>query len=193
MSRLNRITTKAGDGGTTRLGDGTEVQKDHPRVEAMGTIDELNSALGILLAGSEPELPATVYAALAAVQHDLFDLGSELAVPGSPLFPDAALADVEAAAEALNADLPPLAEFVLPGGSPATAACHLARTICRRAERRLITLGHLSDTELRPELGRYLNRLSDLLFICCRCIQRGQHLPELQWDRDRRSTDEDAR
>jgi len=187
MSRLDRITTKAGDDGGTRLGDGTEVPKDHPRVEAMGTVDELNSALGVLLAAEPDALPTAVRAALAAVQHDLFDLGSELAVPGSPLFPDAALADVEAAAEALNADLPPLAEFVLPGGSPATAACHLARTICRRAERRVVALGREPGVELRPELARYLNRLSDLLFICSRCIQRGQDLPEVLWDRDRRS------
>lgn len=186
MSRLDRITTKAGDDGTTRLGDGAEVSKDHPRVEAMGSVDELNSALGVLLASDE--LPSPVRVALAAVQHDLFDLGSELAVPGSPLFPAVALADIEATAEALNADLPPLAEFVLPGGSQATAACHLARTICRRAERRLVSLSHLPDTELRPELAQYLNRLSDLLFICSRCIQRSQDLPELQWDRDRRDT-----
>jgi len=182
MSRIDRVTTKAGDSGNTQLGEGTSVAKDHPRVEALGTVDELNSALGVLLA--YPEVGEAVRDALEPVQHDLFDLGAELAIPGSSTLSTPAIVHVEEQVILLNRELPPLKEFVLPGGHPATAACHLARTVCRRAERRLITLGR-SET-LRPELIVYLNRLSDLLFIAARSIQRGQNLPELQWQRDRR-------
>lgn len=183
MSRIDRVTTKAGDSGNTQLAEGTVLSKDHPRVEALGSVDELNSALGMVLAYEA--VSGDVRKALEPVQHDLFDFGAELAVPGSVTLESPAITHVEEAITALNRKLPPLKEFVLPGGSPATAACHLARTICRRAERRLITLGR--EETLRPELIVYINRLSDLLFIAARCIQADQGLPELQWDRNRRA------
>jgi cob(I)alamin adenosyltransferase len=174
--RLSRIVTRTGDEGTTGLGDGTRVAKDAPRIAALGDIDELNSAIGWVLAGSPPH---AVSAALGAVQNDLFDLGGEVCIPGRTAMAAAHVARLESAIEALNAELPPLREFVLPGGTPAAAACHLARAVCRRAERSLVALAH-AETVSAVSL-QYVNRLSDLLFVCARTANRGAGAAEPQW------------
>jgi len=165
--RLSKIYTRTGDDGTTGLGDGTRVPKDSLRVEAYGSVDELNSVLGLLLTGT---LPDRVGECLAPVQHRLFDLGGELCVPGFALVQDYHVAELERALDALNEDLPPLKDFILPGGNVEAAHCHLARTVCRRAERRVATLAR--EEELNPEGLRYLNRLSDLLFVVARVLAR---------------------
>lgn len=165
-NRLSRIYTRTGDDGTTGLGDGTRVRKDDARVEAYGTVDELNSAIGVLLA--IPGLPAEVMSCLTEVQHDLFDLGGELCIPGHRMIGAQHVERLENALDAFNDSLPPLKEFILPGGGPAAAACHLARTIARRAERRVWTLKAAEPDKVSAEAAKYLNRLSDLLFILCR-------------------------
>jgi len=179
--RLSKITTRTGDRGDTGLGDGSRVSKDSPRVRALGELDELNSAIGVLLA-EEP--PADIAEALAEVQHDLFDLGGEISIPGHALLADQQVARLEATVEAWNAELPPLKEFILPGGTRAAAAAHLARTVCRRAERSLVELKEkekASDAALR-----YLNRLSDLLFIAGRRLNRAAGRSDIQWRHERR-------
>jgi cob(I)alamin adenosyltransferase len=166
-NRLTRIYTRTGDGGQTGLADGSRVAKDAPRVEAMGDIDELNSTLGVLLAEA---LPDDVRACLSGVQNDLFDLGGELSVPGHAILTDAHVTRLETALDGFNAALPALKDFILPGGSRAAALSHVARTVCRRAERRVVTL---AKTEAVPELAcPYLNRLSDLLFVLSRVLNR---------------------
>jgi len=177
--RLSRIYTRTGDDGSTGLGDGSRVPKDHLRVEAYGTVDELNSALGLLLAG---DLPAVVREALASVQHRLFDLGGELCVPGFALIAAGHVEALERSLDALNADLPPLKDFILPGGNLEAAHCHLARTICRRAERRVATVAR--QESLNPEGLRYLNRLSDLLFVIARVLARRNGGREVLWQKD---------
>ena len=174
--RLNRITTRSGDQGTTGLADGRRVPKTHARIDALGDVDELNSAIGIVLAHAGGTL---VGAILAQVQHRLFDLGAEIAVPGSTKLSDEDVAAIDAAVEQLNATLPPLREFVLPGGSPATAHCHLARAICRRAERALWRVH--ADEPLNAAGLRYLNRLSDLLFVAARTLARDEGGEEPLW------------
>lgn len=174
--RLSRIYTRTGDDGTTGLGDGTRVPKDHPRVEAYGTVDELNSALGVALAA---DLPADVRAALAPVQHELFDLGGELCIPGRQAIQEEQVAAVETALDGFNAELPPLKEFVLPGGTHAAALLHLARTICRRAERRTVALARTES--VNPLAIKYLNRLSDLLFVAARYANVSAQAPEILW------------
>ncbi len=174
--RLSRIVTRTGDGGTTGLGDGTRVAKDAARIAALGDLDELNSAIGCVLAEATP---LQVRAALGAAQNDLFDLGGEVCIPGRSARTEAHERDHEASVTALNAALPPLAEFVLPGGSRAAAACHLARTVCRRAERSLVALSH-SESVSAVSL-QYLNRLSDLLFVCARALNRAAGVAEAQW------------
>jgi cob(I)alamin adenosyltransferase len=183
-NRLSRIVTRTGDDGTTGLADGQRVRKDDARIEAFGTVDELNSVLGMLLASGP--LPAGMATLLLEVQHDLFDLGGELALPGTELITAAHIARLEQAVEAWNAPLPPLVEFVLPGGGIAATTCHLARTVCRRAERRGWTLAHAGS--VGPHTLRYLNRLSDLLFVLARVLARGQG-GELLWQRARGITD----
>jgi cob(I)alamin adenosyltransferase len=179
--RLSKIVTRTGDAGETGLGDGTRVAKDSPRIEAIGTVDELNSVLGVLLA--EP-LPDTITACLTDVQHDLFDLGGELSIPGHFAITDAHVTRVEAAVETFNADLAPLKEFILPGGSRAAALAHVARTVCRRAERLLV---HLAATQSVSERSRvYLNRVSDLLFVLARAINRAAGQPDVLWQKGRR-------
>ncbi len=180
-NRLSKIYTRTGDDGTTGLGDGTRVAKDDPRVEAYGTVDEANSAIGVVLAFDA--VPAAVRECLTDVQHDLFELGGELCIPGHSAVREDFIRRLEHQLDGLNADLPSLKEFILPGGSPAAAACHLARTIVRRAERRVYAL---SATEtVRPEALRYLNRLSDLLFVVARVVARAGHGTEILWQRDR--------
>lgn len=173
--RLSKIYTRTGDKGSTGLGGGVRVDKDHARVEAFGTVDELNSVIGMLLAC---ELPDAIRAVLDDVQNDLFDVGSELAQPGRELIPAAYVERLEQVLDGFNADLPPLKEFILPGGGVAAAHCHLARTVCRRAERRVVTLAR-SETINNDSL-RYLNRLSDLLFVLARVLARADR-GEVLW------------
>ena len=174
--RLTMIVTRTGDDGTTGLGDGARVGKDAPRIAAMGDLDELNSALGVVRAEA---LPPAVDSALARVQNDLFDLGGEVCIPGRSALREAHLEEIERAIEALRAPLPPLREFVLPGGTRAAAACHLARAVCRRAERSLVALSHRE--EVAPLGIRYLNRLSDLLFLAARSINAAAGAAEPMW------------
>ena len=173
--RLSKIVTRTGDAGTTGLGDGTRVAKDSARIDAIGGIDELNSTVGLLL--SEP-LPDDVAGCLTSVQHDLFDLGGELSIPGHAAVTDAHVTRLEEAVERFNADLGPLKEFILPGGTRAAALAHVARTICRRAERRIVLLG---TDEVPPELLAYVNRLSDFLFVVARAANRRAGVTELEW------------
>ena len=180
-NRLSKIYTRTGDEGTTGLGDGSRVPKDAPRVEAYGTVDEANSAIGVILgAGNVPE---TVRSCLTEVQHDLFELGGELCIPGHSAITQEFIDRLERDLDGFNADLPRLQEFILPGGGPAAAACHLARTIVRRAERRAFTLSGIED--VRPEVIRYLNRLSDLLFVVARVVARAENGTEVLWNRER--------
>jgi cob(I)alamin adenosyltransferase len=179
--RLSKITTRTGDRGDTGLGDGSRVSKDSPRVRALGELDELNSAIGVLLA-EEP--PADIAEALAAVQHDLFDLGGEVSIPGHTLLTDQQVAGLDATIEAWNAELPPLKEFILPGGTRSAAAAHLARTVCRRAERALVALGE--KEKIGEPARRYLNRLSDLLFIAGRRLNRHAGRTDVQWRHERK-------
>ena len=176
--RLTRIVTRTGDDGTTGLGDGSRVSKDAPRIALLGDLDELNSALGCVLA--EP-LPGTVREALQPVQQDLFDLGGELCIPGRTALRESQVQTLETRIATLNEALPPLKDFVLPGGPRAAAACHLARAIGRRAERSLVALGRAEPVS--PVARRYLNRLSDLLFVCARAIARESKAAEPIWTR----------
>ena len=174
--RLSSIVTRTGDAGTTGLGDGSRVAKDSPRIEAIGTVDELNSTLGVLLA--EP-LPDAVGTLLVAVQHDLFDLGGELAMPGHQALGEARVLALEAAVEQFNRVLPPLKEFILPGGNRTAALAHVGRTVCRRAERTLVALA-LNET-VSDTARRYLNRLSDLLFVVARTLNRSAGGSDVLW------------
>jgi len=180
-NRLSKIYTRTGDDGTTGLGDGTRVPKDGERVEAYGTVDELNSSLGVLLA--VPGLPAQVTATLIEVQHELFDMGGELCIPGHHVITAEHASRLEKALDGFNDSLPPLKEFILPGGGPAAASCHLARTIARRAERRVLTLSRVESVS--PEVVKYLNRLSDLLFVLARVLARHERGTEVLWRHDR--------
>ena len=175
--RLTKIYTRTGDDGTTGLAGGTRVAKDAPRVQALGDVDELNSAIGMLLA---EDLPEDLRTSLLAVQHDLLDLGGELCLPGHAIIDEAHVARLEGELEALNAALPSLADFVLPGGSRAAAASHLARTVCRRAERSLVALAHAENVP--PLLLQYLNRLSDLLFVAARALNRHAGRGDVLWE-----------
>ena len=178
--RLSKIYTRTGDAGTTGLGDGERASKTSERVDAMGDVDELNSLIGVLLSdGLGPELHDT----LLAVQHDLFDLGGEISIPGSALLPSTAVARLEDAIDHCNEKLPPLKEFILPGGSPTAAHCHLARTVCRRAERAVVALANAET--VNDALLEYINRLSDLLFVVARTLARQNGGEEILWDRSR--------
>jgi cob(I)alamin adenosyltransferase len=186
---LTRIYTKLGDGGETHLGDMSRVSKLHPRVEAYGTVDELNATLGVALL--QPDMPEKIIMWLRRVQNDLLDLGADLSVPGAAPNADGGQADtgrprlrvsaqytewLEGACDEVNATLAPLRSFVIPGGTPASAQLHVCRTVCRRAERRAIAA---RDEGANPEVVRYLNRLSDLLFILARAVNEGA---EPLWD-----------
>jgi len=181
-NRLSKIYTRTGDDGTTGLGDGARVPKEHLRVEAYGSVDEANSAIGLVLA--VPDLPEAVATCLTEVQHGLFDLGGELCIPGHRLITDADVTHLEQALDGFNDDLPPLKDFILPGGGPAAAACHLARTITRRAERRAWSLARAED--VAPQVTKYLNRLSDLLFVIARVLARHENGSEVLWRHERR-------
>lgn len=176
-NRLSRIYTRTGDQGSTGLGDGSRISKDSRRVEAIGQVDELNALLGIVLA--QTALPGPVAETLSEVQHQLFDLGGELCLPAHPVLEDRHIDWLEQQLDTLNAALPPLKEFILPGGSPAAAHCHHARTVCRRAERRLLSLS--AQETLNPAALAYLNRLSDLLFVMARTLARQEGGREVLW------------
>ena len=180
-NRLSKIYTKTGDDGTTGLGDGSRVAKDSMRVEAYGTVDEANSSIGLVLANGS--VPDNIRRCLTEVQHDLFDLGGELCIPGHEAIENHFIDRLEHDLDQLNADLPPLKDFILPGGGQAAAACHMARTIVRRAERRVNTLR--GNEVVRDEVIRYLNRLSDLLFVIARVLARIESGQEVIWDRER--------
>lgn len=177
--RLSRIYTRTGDDGSTGLGDGLRVPKEHLRVEAYGTVDEANSAVGMVLAVAA--LPADVVDCLTTVQHELFELGGELCMPGHRAITDSDVERLEQALDRFNEALPPLKEFILPGGGPAAAACHLARTVTRRAERRVWSLSRIEP--VAPEAARYLNRLSDLLFVVARVLARHESGSEVLWNK----------
>jgi cob(I)alamin adenosyltransferase len=178
-NRLSKIYTRTGDDGSTGLGDGTRVPKEGLRVEAYGTVDEANSAIGMVL--SIAVLPADVARCLTDVQHDLFDLGGELCIPGHRVILASHVERLERELDGFNDSLPPLKEFILPGGGPAAAACHVARTVCRRAERRCWSLARAEA--VAPETLQYLNRLSDLLFVIARVLARHETGSEVMWRR----------
>ncbi len=178
--RLSKITTRTGDDGSTGLADGSRINKAHVRIAALGSVDELNSQLGVLLTEA---LPADIRNALLHIQNDLFDLGGALAVLNQHLFAENNVARLDEQIAHYNADLPPLKEFILPGGSRAGALCHVARTLARRAERDLVLLSH--EEVLPHHTLAYLNRLSDLLFVLSRCINREQVATETLWQRDK--------
>ena len=182
-NRLSKIYTRTGDDGTTGLGDGSRVAKDDPRVDAYGTVDEANSAIGLVLATDVPE---GIEALLTSVQHQLFDLGGELCIPGHAAIQDADIEALERALDGYNADLPALKEFILPGGGEAAARCHLARTIVRRAERATVALARTETVRAQPI--RYLKRLSDLLFVLARVHARASGHGEVTWRHERRAT-----
>ena len=176
-NRLSKIYTRTGDDGTTGLGDGTRVAKDSLRVDAMGDVDELNSVIGLLLTESLPDILLDL---LTQVQHDLFNLGGEICIPDYVILQQANIDNLEEAIDTLNDDLAPLKEFILPGGTKAAAFCHLARTVCRRAERKLITLAR--DEKVTDISLKYLNRLSDLLFVLCRIINKEAGVSDVLWN-----------
>lgn len=177
-NRLSKIVTRTGDAGTTGLGDGSRTTKDSLRIDAIGEVDELNSSLGLLLC---EDLPARVRAALLDIQHDLFDLGGELCLPGMSIMKDAQVARLEDLADEFNHDLPMLKEFILPGGTRPAALAHLSRTICRRAERAMV---HLHNSEPLSEAARrYINRLSDLMFILGRVLNRAGGRGDVLWQK----------
>ncbi|WP_313952324.1 cob(I)yrinic acid a,c-diamide adenosyltransferase [Accumulibacter sp.] len=175
-NRLSKIVTRTGDAGTTGLGDGTRVAKDSLRIETMGQVDELNSVIGLLLT---EEMPDDIRQALTGIQHDLFDLGGELCIPGMDVINAVQITRLEALVEQFNDDLSPLKDFILPGGSRAAAFAHLARTVCRRAERQIV---HLAATEKVSEFARkYLNRLSDLMFVLGRVLNKAAGCGDVLW------------
>ncbi len=178
--RLSKIYTRTGDEGMTGLGEGERVPKDCPRVIAMGDVDELNSLIGVVLAQA---LPEDVAACLVEVQHKLFDLGGELCLPGYQMVQADDVTVLEQLLDRYNEALPPLKEFILPGGSAAAAHCHVARAVCRRAERAVVALHH--QEPLNAPLRQYLNRLSDLLFVFGRVLAREAGGSEVLWRKDR--------
>jgi cob(I)alamin adenosyltransferase len=180
--RLSKIYTRTGDDGTTGLGDGSRVPKEHPRVEAYGAVDEANSAIGVVL--SVAALPPAIISCLTEVQHDLFDLGGELCIPGARMIDAERVERLETELDGFNEALPPLKEFILPGGGPAAAACHVARAVCRRAERRCWSLARTETVS--PETLKYLNRLSDLLFVLARVLARHEKGSEVIWRHTRK-------
>ena len=178
-NRLSKIYTRTGDDGNTGLGDGSRSGKDAPRIEAIGAVDELNSFIGIVLTQSLPDGCKRI---LQSVQHRLFDLGGELSIPGYEMINAQHVQDLERELDALNSELKPLKDFIVPGGSPAASACHTARSVCRRAERRLVTL---SRTEtVSPLALQYLNRLSDYLFVAARYVNHKAGVGDVLWQRD---------
>lgn len=179
-NRLSKIATRTGDDGTTGLGDGSRVSKADLRMHAMGDVDELNSNLGLLLC--EP-MPESVHEALISIQHDLFDLGGELCIPGYALINDTHVTRLDDVLAHYNAALTPLKEFILPAGSRAASQAHVCRTVCRRAERSVVTLGQ--NEVVRDAPRQYLNRLSDLLFVLARILNRYAGMGDVLWEKER--------
>ncbi len=179
-NRLSKIATRTGDNGTTGLGDGSRVDKDALRVHAMGDVDELNSHLGLLLC---EDMPPALREELISIQHDLFDMGGELCIPGYTLIHDAQVARLDALLAKYNADLPSLQEFILPAGSRAASQAHVCRTICRRAERAIVSLGKAEKMNDNPR--QYMNRLSDLLFVLSRVLNRYAGAGDVLWEKER--------
>ena len=180
-NRLSKIATRTGDRGETGLGDGTRVAKDSARIQALGDIDELNSSIGVLLA---EKMPAKLREALLQVQHGLFDLGGELCIPGHSMITEAHVAQLDGLLADHNKGIPQLKEFILPGGTRAAALAHLARTVCRRAERSVVALGRAEPVGERAR--QYLNRLSDLLFVLGRALNRAGKRGDVLWRHERR-------
>ncbi|RJG08103.1 cob(I)yrinic acid a,c-diamide adenosyltransferase [Noviherbaspirillum cavernae] len=179
-NRLSKIATRTGDNGTTGLGDGSRTGKDSVRVHAIGEVDELNSHIGLLLC---EDLPAALREELISIQHDLFDLGGELCIPGYTLITEPHVVRLDALLEKYNADLPPLKDFILPAGSRAAAQSHVCRTVCRRAERSIVGLGNSETINDKPR--QYVNRLSDLLFVLSRVLNRHAGGSDVLWEKDR--------
>ena len=186
-NRLTKITTRTGDDGTTGLGDGSRIHKSAMRVQVMGDIDELNSALGVLLVEPLSEIARDQ---LTRIQNQLFDLGGEICIPGHRAIGEAQVAFLDQAGRELNATLPVLKEFILPGGSRAAALCHLARTIARRAERSLASLK--TGEDVSDAAMQYLNRLSDFLFIRARALNRDAGIADVLWSREPVATPQSA-
>ncbi|MBI3284799.1 MAG: cob(I)yrinic acid a,c-diamide adenosyltransferase [Burkholderiales bacterium] len=179
-NRLSKIATRTGDKGTTGLGDGSRIAKDALRVHAMGDVDELNSQLGVLLC---EDLPPQLQHELVSIQHDLFDMGGELCIPGYTMITEAQVARLDGLLEKYNADLPPLKDFILPGGARAAAIAHVCRTVCRRAERAIVSLGNSEQINEHPR--QYMNRLSDLLFVLSRVLNRYAGGSDVLWEKER--------
>ena len=179
-NRLSKIATRTGDNGTTGLGDGSRVGKDALRVHAMGDVDELNSHIGLLLC---EELPPNLREELISIQHDLFDMGGELCIPGYSMITETQVARLDTLLEKYNADLPPLKDFILPAGSRAASQAHVCRTVCRRAERAIVSLGRGETLHDHPR--QYMNRLSDLLFVLSRVLNRFGGGTDVLWQKDR--------
>ncbi|SAK70496.1 cob(I)yrinic acid a,c-diamide adenosyltransferase [Caballeronia ptereochthonis] len=186
-NRLSKIATRTGDDGTTGLGDGSRVSKDDARIAAIGDVDELNSTIGVLLC--EP-MPSDVRAALTQIQNDLFDLGGELSIPGHSMIQEPRLAQLDAWLAEYNGTLPPLKEFILPGGSRAAAVAHVARTVCRRAERAIVAVGRRDAAGVNEAPRKYVNRLSDLLFVWARVLNRVDGGTDILWNRERNVPDQ---
>lgn len=181
-NRLSKIATRTGDNGSTGLGDGSRTEKDSLRIHAIGDVDELNSHLGVLLC---EELPASLREELLTIQHDLFDLGGELCIPGYVLIKEAQVARLDTLLEKYNTDLPPLKEFILPGGARTAALTHVCRTVCRRAERSIISLGKTETVNV--PVRQYVNRLSDLLFVLSRVLNRLNGGSDVLWKNSKRT------
>ncbi len=182
-NRLSKIYTRTGDDGSTGLGDGSRVAKDSDRVEAFGTIDELNSIIGMVLSH---ELPDTITIVFNRIQHELFDLGGELCIPGHTVITNEHVTQLEANLDKLNIELPALKEFILPAGGKATSCCHLARTVCRRAERIIVRAARTEN--INTALQAYVNRLSDLLFVIARTLARFENGEEVLWRPNKNKT-----
>ena len=182
-NRLSKIATRTGDDGTTGLGDGSRTRKDAMRVRAMGDVDELNSQIGVLLC---EDMPADLREELITIQHDLFDLGGELCIPGFTMIKEAQVIRLDELLAKYNATLPALSEFILPGGSRAAALAHVCRTVCRRAERSIVALGN--EETLNPQPRQYVNRLSDLMFVLARVLNRYAGGSDVLWEKGRNTS-----
>jgi cob(I)alamin adenosyltransferase len=180
-NRLSKIATRTGDDGSTGLGDGSRTGKDSARIGAIGEVDELNSFIGLLLA---EDMPADLRDELVSIQHDLFDLGGELCIPGYQLITDDHVARLDDLLEKYNADLPVLKEFILPAGSRAASTAHVCRTVCRRAERSIVALAKLEPINAQPR--QYVNRLSDLMFVLARVLNRFAGGSDVLWQHERK-------
>ena len=180
-NRLSKISTRTGDDGSTGLGDGSRTGKDSARIHSLGEVDELNSFVGLLLC---EEMPPDLREELVSIQHDLFDLGGELCIPGYEMIKDEHVARLDALVEKYNAELPMLKEFILPAGSRAASTAHVCRTVCRRAERNIVALGHAES--IRPHPRMYVNRLSDLMFVLARVLNRFAGGSDVLWQHERK-------